>query len=70
MDLDRWLNAGLQAVAGWQDGFGAFDRHASLDIPDDRFAAVFAEFTGRLSRPRAQRIRSSRAYKARRPYLR
>jgi glutamate/tyrosine decarboxylase-like PLP-dependent enzyme len=48
MDLDRWLNAGLQAVAGWQDGFGAFDRHASLDIPDDRFAAVFAEFTGRL----------------------
>ena len=48
MDLDRWLSAGLQAVAGWQDGFGAFDRHASLDIPDDRFAAVFAEFTGRL----------------------
>src|ERR1700683_4369308 len=48
MDLDRWLTPGLQAVAGWQDGFGPFDRHASLDIPDDRFAAVFAEFTGRL----------------------
>ena len=48
MDLDRWLSAGLQAVAGWQEGYGAFGRHASLDIPDDRFAAVFAEFTGRL----------------------
>ena len=48
MDLDRWLSAGLQAVAGWQEGYGGFDRHPSLDIPDDRFAAVFAEFTGRL----------------------
>ena len=48
MDLDRWLSAGLQAVTGWQEGYGAFARHASLDVPDDRFAAVFAEFTGRL----------------------
>jgi len=48
MDLDRWLHEGQRAVQSWQEGFGPFGRHASLEVSDDRFAEVFAEFTGRL----------------------
>jgi glutamate/tyrosine decarboxylase-like PLP-dependent enzyme len=48
MDLERWLGAGLRAISGWQEEFGSFERHASLQVADDQFAAVFAEFTGRL----------------------
>jgi glutamate/tyrosine decarboxylase-like PLP-dependent enzyme len=48
MDLDRWLGEGQRAVERWQDGFGPYSRHASLEVSDERFAEVFAEFTGRL----------------------
>ena len=48
MDLQDWLSRGLAAVRDWQDGYGPFDRHPSLEVGQERFAAAFGEFTGRL----------------------
>jgi glutamate/tyrosine decarboxylase-like PLP-dependent enzyme len=48
MDMRRWLNRGLDAVEDWQAGFGPYERHASLQISDEQFAAAFGEFTERL----------------------
>ncbi len=48
MDLQRWLSIGADAVETWQDSFGSFDRHPSLQISDEEFAAVFDSFTRRL----------------------
>jgi glutamate/tyrosine decarboxylase-like PLP-dependent enzyme len=49
VDLQRWLSAGADAIETWQDSFGSFDRHPSLQISDGEFAAVFDSFTRRLS---------------------
>src|SRR5450755_2342186 len=49
MDLHRWLGAGLDAVAQWQEGFGPAGQHESLQVSDEQMAAVFGEFTGRLA---------------------
>ncbi len=48
MDLNRWLNSAADAIADWEAAFGPFQRHCSLQVPDDRFASVFADFTKRL----------------------
>jgi len=48
MDLHRWLDAGLDAITDWQDGFGPVEQHESLQVSDEQMAAVFGEFTGRL----------------------
>ena len=48
MDLEDWLSRALAAVRDWQDGYGPFDRHRSLQVDQERFAAAFEEFTGRL----------------------
>src|SRR6202042_1375597 len=48
MDLEDWLSRALAAVRDWQDGYGPFDRHRSLQVDQERFEAVFEEFTGRL----------------------
>src|SRR5450631_2391261 len=48
MDLQRWLGAGLDAIADWQAGFGPVEQHESLRVSDEQVAAVFGEFTGRL----------------------
>src|ERR1022692_3035285 len=48
MDLQRWLGAGLDAIADWQAGFGPVEQHESLRGSDEQVAAVFGEFTGRL----------------------
>jgi hypothetical protein len=48
MDLERWVRAGLNAVGDWQDSFGSFEQHPSLQVSDDRVAEVFGEFAGRL----------------------
>lgn len=48
MDLHRWLGAGLDAIAQWQEGFGPVEQHESLRVSDEQVAAVFGEFTGRL----------------------
>jgi glutamate/tyrosine decarboxylase-like PLP-dependent enzyme len=48
MDLQRWLDGAVTAIAEWQDGFGPYQADPSLVVSDERFASVFAEFTGRL----------------------
>ena len=48
MDLNRWLGEATRAIEGWSAGFGPYQPHPALDIPDDTFAGAFAEFTDRL----------------------
>ncbi|MFD4604421.1 pyridoxal phosphate-dependent decarboxylase family protein [Streptomyces sp. NPDC058464] len=48
MDLQHWLGRATDAIQEWADTFGPYRRHPSLDVADDRFAPVFAEFTDRL----------------------
>ena len=49
MDLRDWLDRAVSAVREWEDGFGRFGRHPSLEVGEERFAAAFEEFTGRLA---------------------
>jgi glutamate/tyrosine decarboxylase-like PLP-dependent enzyme len=48
MDLRTWLTNGVDAVEQWQATFGPFERDASLQISDERFAEAFSTFTERL----------------------
>jgi glutamate/tyrosine decarboxylase-like PLP-dependent enzyme len=48
MDLQHWLGRATEAIQQWADGFGPFEPHAALHVDDERFAAAFHEFTGRL----------------------
>jgi glutamate/tyrosine decarboxylase-like PLP-dependent enzyme len=48
MDLQRWLSEGLAAVGDWEQSFGPYQPHESLQVSDERMAEVFGEFTGRL----------------------
>jgi glutamate/tyrosine decarboxylase-like PLP-dependent enzyme len=48
MDLQGWLASAVAAVAEWQEGFGPFEADPSMLVSEERFASVFAEFTGRL----------------------
>ena len=48
MDLQRWLSEGLAAVGDWEQSFGPYQPHESLQVSDERLAEVFGEFAGRL----------------------
>jgi glutamate/tyrosine decarboxylase-like PLP-dependent enzyme len=48
MDLHDWLDRAVSAIGRWEAGFPPFERHASLRISDERFAAVFDGFAERL----------------------
>ncbi|MCN9241524.1 aminotransferase class V-fold PLP-dependent enzyme [Streptomyces sp. RY43-2] len=48
MDLEHWLGRATHAIEQWADTFGPYEPHPSLHVDEDRFAAAFAEFTGRL----------------------
>lgn len=48
MDLQHWLGRATDAIEDWAGTFGPFEPHPSLAVTDDRFAAAFQEFTGRL----------------------
>jgi glutamate/tyrosine decarboxylase-like PLP-dependent enzyme len=48
MDLRSWLSSGVDAIEGWQATFGPYQRHASLQISDERFTTAFSAFTDRL----------------------
>jgi glutamate/tyrosine decarboxylase-like PLP-dependent enzyme len=48
MDRQDWLRRAADAIAGWEASFPPFARHPSLEISDERFAAVFDVFTRRL----------------------
>jgi glutamate/tyrosine decarboxylase-like PLP-dependent enzyme len=49
MNLDHWLGAAADAVAGWQAAFGHYDTHQSVQVSDERFGAALAELTSRLA---------------------
>jgi glutamate/tyrosine decarboxylase-like PLP-dependent enzyme len=48
MDVQDWLSRAVDAIRGWEAGFPSFDRHASLEVSDERFAAAFDTFARRL----------------------
>ncbi|MET9833370.1 aminotransferase class I/II-fold pyridoxal phosphate-dependent enzyme [Streptomyces sp. NPDC006385] len=48
MDLQHWLARATHAIQDWADTFGTYEPHPSLLVDDERFAAAFTEFTGRL----------------------
>src|SRR5215472_5520868 len=48
MDLQDWLRRAAAAIADWEASFPPFERHPSLAVSDERFAAAFAAFAGRL----------------------
>jgi glutamate/tyrosine decarboxylase-like PLP-dependent enzyme len=49
MDLSYWLDHAAKSVRDWQDSFGPVSPHTALEVSDERFAAVFGEFTERLA---------------------
>ncbi|MFH8695510.1 pyridoxal phosphate-dependent decarboxylase family protein [Streptomyces chartreusis] len=49
MDLQHWLGRATHAIQDWADTFGPYRPHPSLQVDDDRFGAVFEEFTARLA---------------------
>ncbi|MEU5979201.1 aminotransferase class I/II-fold pyridoxal phosphate-dependent enzyme [Streptomyces sp. NPDC047315] len=48
MDLQHWLREAVRSHERWAEGFGTYEPHPSLAVPDERFAEVFGEFTERL----------------------
>jgi glutamate/tyrosine decarboxylase-like PLP-dependent enzyme len=48
VDLRDWLNRAVSAVESWESSFAPFDRHPSLRVSDERFAAVFDTFAKRM----------------------
>src|SRR5215475_6934065 len=46
--LHDWLGRAMSAIEDWEASFAPFDRHPSLHISDERFAAAFDSFAGRL----------------------
>jgi glutamate/tyrosine decarboxylase-like PLP-dependent enzyme len=48
LDLQHWLNHALATHRAWAAEFGEFSPHRSLHVEEERFAEVFAEFSGRL----------------------
>src|SRR5215467_14113181 len=48
MDLRDWLRRAADSVEHWEAGFPAFERHPSLEVSDERFAAAFEAFANRM----------------------
>jgi glutamate/tyrosine decarboxylase-like PLP-dependent enzyme len=49
VDLERWLTKAAEAIGEWQQGYGGFEPHESLQITDEEFAAAFGELASRLT---------------------
>jgi len=49
MDLNHWLSRAADAVAEWQQTFGRYETHQSLQVSDEQFGAAFGEFASRLT---------------------
>jgi glutamate/tyrosine decarboxylase-like PLP-dependent enzyme len=49
MDLEYWLSRAVEAVRDWQQGFGGFEPHRSLQVSDSDLGAAFGELTARLA---------------------
>jgi glutamate/tyrosine decarboxylase-like PLP-dependent enzyme len=48
MDLHGWVTRAVRAVQDWEASFGPFQRHPSLELSEERFAAAFEAFAERL----------------------
>ncbi|HEY1640837.1 MAG TPA: aminotransferase class V-fold PLP-dependent enzyme [Streptosporangiaceae bacterium] len=48
VDLRRWLDAGADAIGAWQEQFGPYEQHSSLQVSDAQMAEAFGELTERL----------------------
>jgi glutamate/tyrosine decarboxylase-like PLP-dependent enzyme len=49
MDLSAWLSRAIGAVQSWEARYPPFERHSSLLVSDERFAAAFDAFAERMS---------------------
>src|SRR5580700_11059381 len=49
MDLDGWLSRGVAAIGEWQERFGEFEGHPSLQVSEERLGEAFGELTDRLT---------------------
>ena len=49
MDLKRWLTEAVLTVQDWQEGFGSYAPHESMQVSDELFGAAFAELASRLT---------------------
>ena len=49
MELERWLTRAAEAISDWQQGYGEYQVHESLQISDEQFGAAFGELTARLA---------------------
>jgi glutamate/tyrosine decarboxylase-like PLP-dependent enzyme len=49
MDLEHWLTRAADTVADWQQTFGAFATHPSVEVSDEKFGAAFGELATRLA---------------------
>jgi glutamate/tyrosine decarboxylase-like PLP-dependent enzyme len=49
MDLEHWLSRAVDAVSDWQQGFGDFQPHQSLQVGDAELDAAFRELAARLT---------------------
>jgi glutamate/tyrosine decarboxylase-like PLP-dependent enzyme len=48
MNLEHWLDEAVSAIRDWQESFGFFSPHPSLQVSEDQFGASFSELAGRL----------------------
>ncbi len=47
-DLRDWLPRGVDAIAAWQEQYGGFETHPSLQVSDDALAEAFGRLVERL----------------------
>ncbi|HET7900119.1 MAG TPA: aminotransferase class V-fold PLP-dependent enzyme, partial [Candidatus Nanopelagicales bacterium] len=47
-DLRTWLPRGVDAITNWQEQYGAFETHPSLQVSDEALAEAFGRLTERL----------------------
>jgi glutamate/tyrosine decarboxylase-like PLP-dependent enzyme len=49
MDLEHWLSRAADTIADWQQAFGAYATHPSMQVGDEQFGAAFGELATRLA---------------------
>jgi glutamate/tyrosine decarboxylase-like PLP-dependent enzyme len=48
MDMREWLGVAVDEIDNWQQDYGPFERHDTVGVGDDEFAAAFSKLIGRL----------------------
>ncbi len=49
MELEKWLTRAAGAISDWQQGYGEYQVHESLQVSDEQFGAALGELTARLT---------------------